>query len=172
MWCALFFAIGIVLIVLGIETLVVGRFAISNEGKVQQALAKLFGDEQNPGSLANSSGGFSSNVAPPQYTNYNAYGGTVGQSRYGQSSFSNFGNDQFFNRNSNSNSSPGPNSGFSLAGFGKSDRGAADRASRLTNGTARIIRTREWMPWSLVAAGIIVVLYTNSLSRSDFGSGD
>ncbi len=29
----------------------------------------------------------------------------------------------------------------------------------------RLLKTREWMPWSLLAAGAIVVIYTFSLPR-------
>ena len=31
----------------------------------------------------------------------------------------------------------------------------------------RVFRTREWMPWSLLAAGAVVVLYSYSLRASE-----
>jgi hypothetical protein len=58
-----------------------------------------------------------------------------------------------------------------LAGYGTSNANPAQ--APLTPGSARrlkILRTKEWMPWSLIAAGTIIVLYTKSLSGLDFSS--
>ena len=172
MWCAFFFAVGIVLIILGLETLVVGRVAIASEGKVPALLAKILSEENRPvaapGLFTRQA---SANVAPPQqFTNY--YGGAPSTAGYGQSRFSDqFGNDQFFGANPGLNGTARQNSQFSLAGFGQANPSNSVATSQLTNGS-RIFRTQDWMPWSLVAAGAIIVLYTNSLTRRDFGSDD
>lgn len=59
-----------------------------------------------------------------------------------------------------SNGSPFQNVGF--------QQGAAGSA-----GSGRIFQTRDWMPWSLLAAGAILTMYTYSLpERKGGGGGD
>lgn len=60
------------------------------------------------------------------------------------------------------------NSGFSLTGFGGSNAKSA-AAGPLNPKGLRVIKTKDWMPWSLLAAGTLVVLYTNSTRRSFSG---
>ncbi len=185
MWRAFFLAIGIMLIILGVECTVVGRFQISQDANLPLAVEKMlagegWGGDLSSGNLANSEGNigmmpsrYAANVAPPQPIQ--GYGGmpTV-SSQYGPSRFSSgqFGNDQFSSFGSNSNKpSQTANSQFSLAGFGS--RPASDSNTSLTlnrGGTSRLVQTKDWMPWSLIAAGTIIVLYTKSIGRNDFGS--
>ena len=39
------------------------------------------------------------------------------------------------------------------------------------NIASRIVQTRDWMPWSLLATGAIIVLYTCSLLKSHHNGG-
>ena len=39
------------------------------------------------------------------------------------------------------------------------------------NIASRIVQTRDWMPWSLLATGAIIVLYTCSLPKSHHNDG-
>ena len=183
MWRALFLAIGVMLIILGIECTVVGRFRISQDANLPLAIEKMlagegWGSDSYRGNLADSDGNmgampsrYASNVAPPQPIQ--GYGGmpTV-SSQYGPSRFSSgpFGNDQFSSFGANG-TNPSPNSQFSLTGFGS--RPAPDANTELTQkrgGNFRLIETKDWMPWSLIAAGTIIVLYTKSIGRNEFGS--
>ena len=38
--------------------------------------------------------------------------------------------------------------------------------ARPQNNASRIVQTKDWMPWSLLAAGALIVLYTYSLPKS------
>jgi hypothetical protein len=176
MWRALFLAIGIMLIIVGVECTVVGRFTISQEANLPPAIEKMLAGEGWAGSTfaspaPNNSGAaglaaphYASNVAPPQPIPPNqGYGGmpTV-SSQHGPSRFSGnqLGNDQF------------SNSQFSLAGFGTRSAPAPVAVPvQNRSGMLRLVQTKDWMPWSLIAAGTIIVLYTKSVGRSDFGSG-
>lgn len=53
-----------------------------------------------------------------------------------------------------------PQSRFSQVGF---QSGGA--FSNSTDGEARIYQPKSWIPWSLLASGAIVILYTHSLPK-------
>ncbi len=172
MWRAFFIAVGIILVILGTECLVVNRFMVASEARVPDFLAEMMGDESggsNSPAGAIAPANVSPNVAPPQYVNQ-GYGGVPSQaSRYGPSRMaSKYSNNSWYGSKSVATN---PNAQFSLAGYGTSNANPARAPS--TPGSARrlkILRTKEWMPWSLIAAGTIIVLYTKSLSGLDFSS--
>lgn len=139
MWRAFFYACGIMLIILGMECILVGRFMISKESAINRVARKFLGSEvgsaaQSPVGLANGYGSASSSFGP---------------SRFGDNPFSTASNQrsQF-------------NSPFNLAG----QRSGAPMVANSKIG--RIVHTEDWMPWSLIAAGTIVTLYTHSLRSS------
>ncbi len=41
--------------------------------------------------------------------------------------------------------------------------GYSGNVQRPNNGPNRVVQTKDWMPWSLLATGAIIVLYTYSL---------
>jgi hypothetical protein len=156
MWRALFLALGIVLVLAGIECLVVGRFMVQ-EARLPSAVKKAL-DKNGP-------------VNPVSATVQSARPSSVAQGYGGvprtQSGYEplRFSNDQFFPQAvATGTESRAP---FSLTGFG------ARGNSGPTNQTVRpvkIVDTRDWMPWSLVAAGVIIMLYTNRLAPGGGGS--
>lgn len=158
MWRALFLAIGVVLIIAGLECLVVGRFMIQ-EARLPPFLAKAL-DENSAGGSAATSPSVSSQPVRQGYGGVPGGGAGYASNR--------FGNDQFFAASSTSNSA-NAGSQFSLPGFGASNRN--NNSSDLIR-PVKILRTKDWMPWSLVAAGVIIVLYTNRLARGGGIGGD
>lgn len=170
MWRAFFFAVGAMAIIVGIECIVVGRFTISQEARLPQFVANLLDERgqanQNFADNANQAYGQLANGQPA----VEGYGGAPGlASRFGQSRFggSQYGNDQFFSGgNGFSNQAAGGNSPFALTGYGSNPNELASAANGgwKTPKSPKIIATQDWMPWSLIAAGTIIMLYTNSLS--------
>lgn len=171
MWRAFFFAVGTMLIILGIECLVVERFEVANSTRIPPFLAAMFNGQQSPtlGYPQANPQGF-----PPGYAQTGFVvpqsGSAFGPSRY---------DDQFQTSQSYYGGTPSalagqlPSAQFSLAGFGSAPaqpgvaplpQPSSVAAPRIT----RIIQPDDWIPWSLLAAGTLVVLYTNSTSRRGF----
>ena len=162
MWRALFYAGGIVLIAVGIECIVVGRFTISQEARLPGFVDRILHENgtgtANWGNVPTAGG-----VAAPQPIQ--GYGGVPSlSSRFGPSRFgsSQFGNDQFFG-GANPVVQPTGSAPFSLAGFGSSP--STGLAQQNWAKPLKVVQTQDWMPWSLIAAGTVIVLYTNSLGR-------
>jgi hypothetical protein len=136
MWRAFFYASGIMLIILGLECIVIGRFVISKESAIARVTRKFIGNE----------GSFSG--SPPVNSQANGYGSA--QSQFGPTRFS----DNPFSMASNDRTQGNP---FNLA----SQRTGTSLTAGAVQG--RNFTTEDWMPWSLIAAGAIVTLYTHSL---------
>lgn len=165
MWRAFFFAIGTMLIILGLECLVTEKFIIHG-ARIPGVVAKfLDGASKRPGAgIQNSTGSgfspygpsrFEENFAGQSQPSGNFYGGTP--------------------------SNASGDSQFSLAGFGKQESGigpgrqpAAGYGRQANQNSGRqqkkVLRPKDWMPWSLIAAGSLVVLYTNSTERRGHSS--
>lgn len=173
MWRAFFFAIGTMLIILGLECLVTGQFVVADGSRAKAILARLLDSDHSakdqpasiqPGLASNQQGG--AGFGSPQTVS------SFGPSRFDSSPF----DAQYQPRTSyyggrpNSTSTQKPNSQFSLAGFGTPTRPPIapmpqPTASLKKNSATRVITPKEWVPWSLLAAGTLVVLYTNSTSQ-------
>jgi len=157
MWRSFFFAVGVMLIILGFECLISDHFKISNRARITDSVARIF-DEGKPQpkqgasssnqrwSLFNSSGYNSPFGGKQSGADGNYYGGT----------------------SSNSFQDPAKQP-FSLAGFGSNSGQDSSRSNsqgfKGSEKGSRIIYTRDWMPWSLLAAGTLVVLYTKATRR-------
>ena len=164
MWRALFFAIGTMLIILGLECLVTESFVVQG-ARIPGFVAKILdGTSKNP-----SGGPYGLNPGLAQNGTGN------GASSFGSSRF----NDNYSGQNQPGGSyyggGPGSNanSQFSLAGYGSEQSGIAPTSQPWAGGgrqsnagspllQRRIIQPKDWMPWSLLAAGSLVVLYTKS----------
>jgi hypothetical protein len=206
MWRSLFLAVGIILIIGGLECMVVGRFFVSPEARIPGFLTKAMGNSsqvQAPSAVPQVAVGTVNrptiaNVAPPQRINNQVgYGGSPsGWSQYGPSRFSDtYNNNQSYLRKGSgmptqvaagSFRQQGymPNAAvrnnvqggqpFSLSGYGTSlDTSLPLQAAPVSPVTIKpdkILHTKDWMPWSMIAAGVIVVLYTNSLARRNYDS--
>jgi hypothetical protein len=166
MWRAFFFAVGTMLIILGLECLVTERFVVQGaripgfvakvlDGASKQPGSGPHGSNQSPAQTASSFGPsrLNDNFAGPYQPAGNYYGGVPSSSQ-------------------GSNANPQ----FSLAGFGKQQSTTAPATppwqgvgrqpnSGSTRVQSRVIQPKDWMPWSLLAAGSLVVLYTNTTAQ-------
>ena len=66
---------------------------------------------------------------------------------------------------------PNANVPFGQSGFRGGQQPYYSQASALRNAPAqvrrqRVYQTREWMPWSLLAAGAVVIMYSASMGRN------
>ncbi len=173
MWRAFFFAVGTMLIILGLECLVTDSFVVRG-ARIPGLVAKIFdGSSKQP-----ITGTFGTNPSVAQGSGYQNPSG-AGVSSFGPSRFSdNFaGSNQpagnYYGGAPSGSQGYNGNSQFSLAGFGRQQSDVAPMAQLLagsgtsSNSTAgrqqnKILHPKDWMPWSLLAAGSLIVLYTNT----------
>lgn len=142
MWRAFFYASGIMLIILGVECIVIGRFRVAPEAGFTKLAQKAWGNFDSSFASDDGEGRAFPNAQGPL------------RSQFGPSRFN---NDPFFNASSNLAQSR--ENSFNLpnhTGVGGSQVGKKPKT----------ITTEDWMPWSLIAAGAIISLYTRSLNRN------
>lgn len=161
MWRAFFFAIGIILVILGLQCLVVDRFFVHQDGKVAGFVNKalnviepLRGDlspapanQVGNGQFGNASS--NQNVRPqnPFQTGGSPFGPSRFQSPYSQV--------QYAPNQANAGAYGGQP--FQPAGY----RTASPSAIKSKKGP-RPVATKDWMPWCFLATGTIIILYTKS----------
>jgi hypothetical protein len=168
MWRAFFFAVGIMLIILGLECLVTEQFVVSDGTRFRAIVSgALDGEQKAPRPQP-----AISSAQPQIATGFESRQGRsqFGPSRFDRSPFDaqNQSGSSYYGGVPRSNSR-NANSQFSLAGFGTPTQPAIaplprPRAVPASSGSTRVMRPKEWMPWSLLAAGTLIVLYTNSTS--------
>ena len=157
MWRAFFFAIGVSLILLGAQCLVVDRYYLTENSKITQFFARALDYTSDNGSATNSQVAQQNRSAPSV-----ASRSPFGPSRFQQSPFDSNGQSSPFYGGRPSNE----NGRFQFSGFTRPlNTGPSSSASQTSIRSTRVVKTRDWMPWSLLAAGAIVVLYTNVSTR-------
>ena len=172
MWRAFFFAVGITFILLGLQCLVADSFVVSSQARLPGFVKKIL-NEKSETTPANASspialGGASSGM--PQMTGPNS-GSRFGPSRFeSQYNSGNYYGGQANQSRTSSQFNSQPDSQFSLAGYGSQANNSFQRMSAPPTAISagkpsQILKTKDWMPWSLLAVGTLVVLYTNSSSR-------
>lgn len=192
MWRSLFYSIGIGLFALGLQALVVEHVTVSKNTKIQKLLKKVFSDDK-PGFASNQGipGQFNvpnvNQVAsgfPPQSQvspNNQSFGVNTG-SRFGPSRFSGPAYGTGYGGSRINASQVGNSSQFGSTQFGSTPQFQNRTNAQLagfrgspTVGSAGInqppiqqIFVREWMPWSLLASGAIIFLYTHTHHRRRF----
>lgn len=180
MWRSLFYAVGIALFVSGLQGLVVDHVLVPKNTKLQKLIRKILSDDNSavqknvavqPAVATNS------NLQAPLYgqtgTGSQPYGGVNTGSRFGPSRFSGvaYGTGYGGGRvNSPGQNAPGfgglqnQNQGNAqLAGF-RSNGPSASAAPQNPVALQKFV-VREWMPWSLLASGAIIFLYTHTIHR-------
>jgi hypothetical protein len=190
MWRSLFYAIGISLFAFGLQALVLDHVIVPKNSRVQNLIRKIMSDDAprvvsnavNPQIVAGgydlqNGGNWNAQQAPTPQPNqsfgYNS-GSRFGPSRFGPSQFSGpaygtgYGGarispDQAARRTFNSQPTQGTNA--QLAGFraGTTNVSAAQKPVVMQK-----FEIREWMPWSLLASGAIIFLYTHTVERRRF----
>ena len=179
MWRSFFFALGIGLMVLGAEALVFERFVISPTAHLPKFLDKVY-EKGSSDSFAQSIGNqlspFSANAQTvngngqdfrlPNYSQA-SQGSQFGPSRFSGPQNGNYGGGRVDLSRSGLNSSPNQSAGPAAypASFGNNPAIANNGQASFGNSVSRTIVTKDWMPWSLLAAGAIIFLYTSSHRR-------
>ncbi len=185
MWRSFFLAVGIGLMLLGVEALIFERVVVSESAKLPKFLNGLFEKDHLdsfahaqylPGQ-ANPTFPNQTFSNPPQQGSDESYFQRVpfaSASRFGPSRFSgpqsgNYGGGRVDLSRSglNSNNSQTANA-FPVSFPNGSNRGGVGGviASQSQIRGPKTIVTKDWMPWSLLAAGAIIFLYTSSHGRS------
>ncbi len=163
MWRAFFFAVGIMLIITGLECLVTQQFVIHG-ARVPNFVAAMLFDGPADKITTPTNEGFRMAQA-----GYQAPRSTTRNSGFGSSSFG----DPYGTENNYRRQNGNQRSEFSLAGFGQRRSEIAPMATPKPKQQSQttvigpdktgVFRPQDWLPWSLLAAGTLVVLYTNSL---------
>lgn len=197
MWRSFFYAVGIGLFLLGGQALVTDHVVVPKNNRLQKLITKVFsdGDAATPavansnasgtnGAINDAAGGLfqgraTNNAGNAFAGNPAAQAGNYGYdtgSRYGPSRFSGpaFGGyggarltpqqQQQQNFSPRSNAQTQAQAQAQLAAY--RGNGAPARVKPRT--PMQQFKIREWMPWSLLAAGSIIFLYTHSLRGRNY----
>jgi hypothetical protein len=181
MWRAFFFAVGYLLMFLGLQSLVFERVQLSQEAKVPPFIRRMLHDPAAPSQPSVYSRQAPAVASRPVIDlRSRALGGGTGLG-YGPSRFTNggFGGGSFSAapyRNhvdsrpttfSVSSGQPGGVPRVDLAGY------RSPVSQPATTGTGeyklpKVIQAQDWMPWSLLAGGFVIVLYTQSFGSRTY----
>jgi len=165
MWRSLFYAVGIGLFSLGLEGLIFDNVLLHKNSRIQKVVQRVFSDRPNNGNAFGAQqqpnfGNPSQNqnfpfgnqsVASNQSRNLFGGGGArVGQNPQNRAGFGNF--------------SGLGNGNTQLAGYSANNGPQGPAFGGNTAPLQRFV-VRHWMPWSLLASGAIIFLYTHSLDK-------
>ena len=183
MWRSFFYAVGIGLFLMGGQALVTDHVVVPKDTRLQKLITKVLSDgesktanggtiQTSPGAPYQSQFGAYPNTGAAQGGNYPYNSGsrfgpsrfsgpTYGDYRGGQSGFGQQSQNGFQNRGPNQfgNGAPTP---AQLAAY----RGVQSTQSAKPKIPMQKFKIREWMPWSLLALGAIIFLYTHSTGRN------
>lgn len=180
MWRSFFFAVGISLMVLGAEALVFEQVEISQSAPVPEFLNKLIqpSDPLDVGFTPASQPQSPSQFPSPNANNglfagpFNSGGNPFNGSQFGPSRFSGplsgggYGGQRVdLSRSglaSNNNRSLGTEAYPVSFGTPAAASGGPANATPTSLSGRRLMVVKDWMPWSLLAAGAIIFLYTSS----------
>jgi hypothetical protein len=181
MWRSFFLAVGIGLMVLGVEALVFERVLVNEtaklpkflDGAFEKDLSNSFASPPNLAGQANSQGqsypalqnATASDVQRMPY----ASGSRFGPSRFSGPRSGGYGGPRVDLSRSGINSNTTQTGNAFPVSFPNEVNSAGN--NRRIDGLGqprgpRVIVSKEWMPWSLLAAGAIIFLYTSSHGRS------
>lgn len=180
MWRSFFLAVGIGLMLLGVEALVFERVVVNDSAKLPAFLNGIFEkDVSDSFGLANNVRGPANSALPnPALRTSNASNFQrvpyTSESNFGPSRFSgpqsgNYGGGRVDLSRSGINSNNIQTGNAFPVSFGNGGNPAG--AGLAVGGPGQVLRpktivTKDWMPWSLLAAGAIIFLYTSSHGRS------
>jgi len=176
MWRSFFFAVGIILFLIGLQCLAVQEFRVDQNNRLFSFAKRANRAIESTGSRDNF--GSRSNLGFPReqtanFTNQQQFSLPSSESYYGgPSRFQNssYGTNQSgygvgqFPQQSRPATQVSNAANFQLTGFNSNTAGQRPRAPKSYPVT-------DWMPWGFLAAGTIISLYTNSTGRSHY-SGD
>ena len=166
MWRAFFYAVGYMTIFLGLQSLAFEQVQLAPGKDAMQIIKRIIRED-----------GGRSGVASAGRSNQSIQAQTLGsasESSFGPSRFSNggFGGSNFSAapyRDLSQNGRLGVGSGqavgvprVDLTGYQTEVKQTQLRPTTKTPG--RVIQSKDWMPWSLLATGFVIVLYTRSFA--------
>jgi hypothetical protein len=185
MWRSFFFAVGVGLMVLGAEALVFERFDIVAETPMPEFLEKIvqttpsnplaagansqfFDPNGSSPPSANGSGNRFNSAFANQVGGGQAYGSQFGPSRFSGPQSGNYGGGRVDLSRSGLTSDGRRNFGTAAYPISFSTPGTnvqSTAANTISPRGKRSIIVKDWMPWSLLASGAIIFLYTSSHRR-------
>jgi len=173
MWRALFFAFGSMTIFLGLQSLAFEQIQLApGKGALQIVKRLLRDDGGSARSIAAAPGEVDSPAAGQVFRS--ASGSSFGPSRFTNGGFggTTFSAAPYRDLTQNQNNGLAVRSGQStsiprvdLAGYQTRAEQASSQQSQFGSVAAtpgRVIQSKDWMPWSLLAIGAVIVLYTRS----------
>lgn len=190
MWRAFFYAVGIGLFGLGLEGLVFDHVVVHKNSRIQKVIRRVFSDgpvngngfalQQQPNFGNNPNGQnlgqnfpFANRTTAPTQSR-NLFGGVETGSRYGPSRFAGpaFGtgygggrvNPNLQNGTGFGNFQGRGNGSAQLAGYSVNN-GQGPGIAQNPGGLLERFVIKQWMPWSLLASGAIIFLYTHTLEK-------
>ena len=169
MWRALFYAIGGMTILLGVESLAFEQVQLAPGKGALQAIKRLL-REDGGSSVAAASGNVNAvgNQSATNLAGRSPIGSSLGASRFPNGGFGGSTFSAAPYRDLTQNGGLGIRSGQSSSvpqiDFASYQTGSqnAEAANVLDQQPGRVIRSQDWMPWSLLAIGSVIVLYTRS----------
>ena len=182
MWRSFFYAVGIGLFALGLEGLVFDHVLIPKDMKIQKLIKRIVSDRPaGPNLNAGVDQQYPNfdqraNSVPTQASQTSRFAGFDSGSRYGPSRFAGpaygagygggrVGSGSIPVSGSNVDNFQGLGQGNAqFAGY-QGNRGNETLAGPQRTGGLQIFMIREWMPWSLLASGAIIFLYTRTVDR-------
>ena len=178
MWRSLFFAVGIYLMLLGAEALIFERVDINASAKLPKFMNGLFENSQQDSFLTAAAGqdpylNVPQPGNPASNPNNSIFRQTSSQSQFGPSRFSgpqlgNYGGPRADLSRSGLTANPSQNGSIAAYPASYSNPAGANGplAPQRPSFGPRVLVPKDWMPWSLLAAGAIITLYTSSNLRS------
>lgn len=172
MWRALFYAIGSMTILLGVQSLAFEQVQLAPGKDALQIVKRLLRDEGS-GPVAAGAGNASSVVRSDdgQRVFQSASNSTFGPSRFPSGGFGGTTFSAAPYRDLTSSGGLSIRSGqpsnvprANLASYQTGARGTAAGATNAALKPGRVIQSKDWMPWSLLAIGTVIMLYTRSFS--------
>lgn len=171
MWRAFFLAVGVMLIILGVECLVLDKFVVASRARMPAALSKIIDKITAPDPPAQGLGGIGQpNLATNPAQTPNAFGSQFGPSRFGTPYANGYQPPNFYGGNPTGQLNAPANSPFSLTAYGSPNTGGVNPVGSQLEPPSRVVQTKDWMPWCFLAVGTLVVLYTRSTGRQGFSS--
>ena len=176
MWRSFFLAVGIFTILVGLETMVVDHVIMTNVRRIPKMVTgKAKGMVNAPAPVVAQNQPVTARSQPRfQMPTFNRPLNSGPSARrpttYRGTQSATFNRVLDSSGSSQTNRSPGngfprlQNRGNNLAAQPVATTPTAPQPSRLKR--SRIVETKDWMPWSLLATGTIIILYTHSLGRS------
>jgi hypothetical protein len=170
MWRALFYAVGIMTILLGVQSLVFEQVQLAPGKDALQIVKRLLRDDNaGPIAVRPETGNFAVRSNNGQRVFQSASDSTFGPSRFPSGGFGGTTFSAAPYRDLTQSGGLAVRSGQAsnvppadFASYQTRSQRTGSGVAGLTQTAGRVIQSKDWMPWSLLAIGTVIVLYTRS----------